>query len=271
MKRLCCILAVLLLALAAAVAQQLEVHFVDVGQGDAIVLRTDDAVVLVDAGQWDDTANYLEAIGVAAIDLAIATHGHADHIGGFADVLQRFPVRRIWYNGQTHTTRTFERFVDAVLESGAAYHEPRRGERAAFSDLVLTVLHPATTARDYEGHLHDMNIVVRADYGAFSVLLTGDAESELEASLIAAGAQLRATALKVGHHGSRTSSSVTFLRTVAPQVAVYQAGIDNPYGHPHPETLRRIRRETGAVIYGTDVHGTIVIVTDGTTFAVRTE
>ena len=270
MRRLCWLIALLLLSAAVMCAAQLEVHFVDVGQGDAIVLRTADALVVVDAGQHDELAAYLVQIGVDAVDLAIATHGHADHIGGFEAVFQRFPVRRVWYNGQTHTTRTFERFIDAVLASDADYREPGRGEQALFSELSITVLHPRASAADYDGHLHDMNIVVRAEYGDFSVLLTGDAEAEIEHQLIAAGAELGSTVLKLGHHGSRTSSSAAFLQAVSPEVVVYQAGIDNRYGHPHPEVLLRVQRRLNADIYGTDLHGSVVITTDGIDYQVST-
>ncbi len=270
MRRFCSLIAVLLLSAAAICAAQLEVHFVDVGQGDAIVLRTADALVVVDAGQHDELASYLAEIGVDAVDLVIATHGHADHIGGFEAVFERFPVRQVWYNGQTHTTRTFERVIDAVLASDADYREPGKGEQAMFSGLVLTVLHPLASAADYDGHLHDMNIVVRAEYGDFSVLLTGDAEAEVERQLIAAAVELGSTVLKLGHHGSRTSSSAAFLQAVDPEVVVYQAGIDNRYGHPHPEVLLRVQRLLNAEIYGTDLHGTVVITSDGLNYQVST-
>ena len=258
------------LVVACATAGQLEVHFIDVGQGAAVLLRTPEAVVLVDAGGDAAVASYLESIEVTSIDLAIATHAHADHIGGFEFLFRSFPVERIWYNGQTHTTRTFERFIDAVLSSEARYEEPVRGQRIDLGDLSLTVLHPVGSAADYTGHLHDYNIVVRAQYGAFSVLLTGDAEVQAELEIIRSGLDIRSTIMKLGHHGSRTSSSLQFLRAVDPRVAVYQAGLDNSYGHPHPDVLIRLVDILNVDVFGTDSHGTVIITTDGATYTVTT-
>ena len=269
MKRIALLLFAGLLA-ACATAGDLEVHFIDVGQAAAVLLRTPEAVILVDAGRDAAVVAYLELLEVTAIDLAIATHAHADHIGGFEFVLSSFPVERIWYNGQTHTTRTFERFIDAVLASDARYEEPVRGQRIDFGNLALTVLHPTGSAADYTGHLHDNNVVVRAEYGAFSVLLTGDAEVEAELDIIRSGMDVRSTVLKLGHHGSRSSSSLQFLRAVDPRVAVYQAGLENSYGHPHPEVLIRIQEILSAAVFGTDNHGTVIITTDGASYTVTT-
>lgn len=267
----------LLLALAWAAGLQpvaqdappLAVHFIDLGQGDAILLQTPTAAVLVDGGPSDGgAAAYLWRLGLRRLDLVVATHAHADHIGGLAEVLQRFAVDEVWYNGQVHPTQTFERFIAAIEQSGALYHEPVRGETRQTGELVLEVLHPTASAAAYTGHLHDQNIVLRARLGNFAVLLTGDAEAAVEAELLAAGLPLHATVLKLGHHGSRTSSTPDFVAAAAPQVAVYQAGRDNPYGHPHAETLRTV---AGITIYGTDRHGTVVITTDGYRFGVHTE
>ena len=271
MKRLMLFFAVLLFCAATVFGELLEIHFMDVGQGAAVLLRTPEAAVLVDAGRDETAAAYLASIGVGSLDLAVATHAHADHIGGFEHLFRALPVHRLWYNGQTHTTRTFERFIDAVLDSEAAYYEPSRGERIEFSDLVITVLHPLGSAADYTGHLHDMNIVLRAEYGEFSVLLTGDAEVVTELEIIRSGMKIASTVLKLGHHGSRTSSSLQFLRAVSPQAVVYQAAADNPYGHPHDEVIVRARDIVGAAVYGTDHHGTVTIVTDGTSYRVTTE
>jgi competence protein ComEC len=139
------------------------------------------------------------------------------------------------------------------------------------SELKITVLHPESSAADHEGHLHEKNIVLRVDYRAFSLILTGDAEHGAEGEIFASGFPLAATALQLGHHGSRTSSSLQFLQAVAPQVAVYQAGEDNRYGHPHREVIARVQQFPKVEVYGTDRHGTVLIVTDGESYRVRTE
>jgi competence protein ComEC len=201
----------------------------------------------------------LQSIGVSHIDLAVVSHAHADHIGGFPAVFGALSVGEIWYNGQTHTTRTFERFIDTLIASPVVYHEPRRGDTRMFGDLAVSSLHPRGSAQDYSGNLHDQNIIIRADFGAFAILLPGDAEQYAEYEVLGAGVPLGATALVLGHHGSRTSSSERFLRAVQPEVVFYQAGTDNRYGHPHREIIRRVQRLTGAPIYGSDTHGTIIL------------
>ena len=129
-----------------AAGDELHVHFIDVRQRDAILLEAPEGSVLVDAGQYRDARNYLDRKGIYELDLIIATHADADHIGGFLYVLGELAVAEVWYNGQTHTTLTFERFVDAILESDIRYHEPVRGDVHEFGDLVLEVLHPETSA-----------------------------------------------------------------------------------------------------------------------------
>ncbi len=264
------LLCAVLIAVPVALAGTLELQFIDVGQGDAILLQTSEAAVLVDAGEQEQAAEYLEKRGIARIDLAIATHAHADHIGGFPAVFDTIQVNELWYNGQEHTTLTFEHFVDTLLESGAQYHEPIAGETRSFGELTVEVLHPQRSAADYTGDLHDQVIVLRARYGEFSVLLTSDAEADLERGLLDRYSALEATVLKLGHHGSNTSSSAEFLAAVSPAIVVYQAGADNPYGHPHSEAIDRVRTITEAEVFGTDRHGTIVITTDGHDYTVRT-
>jgi beta-lactamase superfamily II metal-dependent hydrolase len=243
------------------------VHFIDVGQGDSTLLQGPDFTILIDAGRHDrsDVVPYLRSAGVQTIDLLIGTHPHADHIGQFPQVLQAFPVREVWMSGDEHTSRTFERALDAILASDADYHEPMAGEVFDFGSVRIEVYNPHTLT----GNLHDGSISLRVTYGSVSFLFTGDAEANTEAAMAARGHDLRAQVLQVGHHGSRTSSSLPFLQRVQPEVAIYSAATGNSYGHPHAEVIERLLN-LGIVIYGTDQHGTIRIVTDGSTYEVQT-
>lgn len=246
----------------------LQVHFIDVDQGDAILVRAPGFTMLIDAGRHDrdDVVPYLLRQGVEHIHLLVGTHPHADHIGQMARVLRRFAVDEVWMSGDLHTTRTFERTLDAILESQAGYHEPRAGETMQFGELGLAVVHP----QEVTGQLNDGSIVLRVEFGDVVFLFTGDAERRAEEQMLARGEKLKATVLKLAHHGSRTSSTRAFLEAVNPQIAVYSAGRDNRYGHPHREVLERLR-ERNIEVYGTDRHGSVVMETDGTHIQIATE
>jgi len=261
------LLLVLLLAGSAAAVDTMEVHFLDVGQADASLLLGPEFAVLVDAGDYrrSDVVPHLEDAGVDSLDLLIGTHPHADHIGQFPQVLERFPVTEVWMSGDTHTTRTFERALDAILASDAGYHEPRAGEVLELGALRIEVLNPA----ELTGDLHEGSISFRAVYGSTAFVFTGDAEVETEWEIIEGGHDLAADVLHLGHHGSRTSTSIEFLDAVSPTTAVYSAGIGNHYGHPHQEVVDRVL-DAGIDLYGTDTYGTIVIKTDGTSYTVQT-
>ena len=251
------------------ILQEMNVTFIDVGQGAAVLLDTGSGAVLFDAGRSSRTVyEYLQSNGISELDLIIASHAHADHIGGFERILNNKSVQKIWYNGQTHTTQTFEGFIDAALSSSAEYVEPTRGHIKTLGGLNLEVLHPTASAADYTGSLHDKNIVVRASYGDVAFMLTGDAEIDVEDELIAAGVPLDAQVLKMGHHGSRTSTGSPFVSAVNPEVAVYQASSTNQYGHPHAEALANV--QSTADVYGSDTHGTIQFTTDGSGYTITT-
>ena len=275
-------LAVLLLALLAGSAwglqqggfsaesflPELEIHFIDVGQGDATLILGPEFTILVDAGRHDrnDVVPYLRSVGVQKIDLLVGTHPHSDHIGQFPQVLAAFPVVDVWLSGDVHTSRIFERTLDAILASEAGYHEPRAGEVYTLGQLRIEVIHPQQVTGDF----NNGSIVLRLVYGDVKVLLTGDAEAPAEHEMIARGHDLSADILHVGHHGSSTSTSPEFLAAVNPKVAIYSAGKDNPYGHPHAEVIERLHRR-GVKIYGTDLHGTIRVTTDGKSFEITSE
>lgn len=244
----------------------LKAYYLDVGQGDSILLAGPDFTILIDTGRQDrnEVVPYLKKIGVKSIDLLVGTHPHADHIGQFPQVLKAFPVREVWMSGDTNTTKTFENALDAIAASGAAYHEPRLGEVYQIGSARIEVLNPDKLT----GDPNVGSVSFRLIYGNVAFMFTGDAEAPTERAIIDTGRDLHAQILKLGHHGSNTSSSLAFLLAVKPELAIWSAGKDNVYGHPSPETLDRLKR-LGIKTLGTAINGTIVVATDGMTFHVE--
>ena len=246
----------------------LQVHFIDVGQGDSIlILGPEGETILIDGGEEGSGAfQYLQSKRIDHINLVVATHPHSDHIGGVIDVLNTIPVDKVVTNGQMHTTSIYEQFLDAITSSEAEYVEVVRGDTITVGSLVFDVLNPGTDQGD---DLNNSSVVLRLVYGNSSFLFTGDAGVEAEEEMLSSGLSLSADILKVGHHGSRYSSSPGFLSKVQPKIAVYSAGVGNDYGHPHAETLAALT-SVGAEIYGTDVNGTVIITADGSRYSVET-
>ena len=251
----------------ASPAGTLAAYFFDVDQGDATLLAGPDFTILVDAGRHDraDVVPYLRAAGVEKIDLLIGTHPHADHIGQIPQVMAAFAVSEVWMSGDSHNSRTFENALDAILDSDARYHEPRAGEVVQVGSARVEVLNPTTVNGDF----HAGCIAVRVVFGEVAFLLTGDVETPNEWRMIQTGYPLQAQILKLGHHGSSTSSSSEFLGAVRPEVAIYSAGVDNSYGHPHAEVIQRVL-DLGIRVYGTPQHGSIRVLTDGRRYEIET-
>lgn len=260
----------------AGAAEELRVHFIDAGQGDATLLVAPGVTVLVDTGRHTatDVVEYLERHGVERIDLLAVTHPHADHIGQFDRVLERFAVTEVWWSPATHTTQTFDRSLTALEDSEAAYEEPASGDRAVVGPLRFDVVNPPRGGSGADRHsadLHETGLAFRVTYGDVAFLFTGDIEEATEARMVADHPEaVDADVYQVGHHGSSTSTSEAFLAAVTPQVAVYSAGAGNSYGHPHAEVVARLVG-AGVALYGTDVHGTVVVATDGTDVRVEAE
>lgn len=272
-RLLALVLALLVLASAAGSALargELAVHYIDVGQGEAVLLQGPGFTILIDAGNIGgrEVVDYLTRLEVEAIDLLVVTHPHADHIGQAAEVLRRFPVREVWMSGYEHYTRTFEELLDAVLDSDADYFEPRAGDKRSYGELELQVLNPPTG--NLSRNMHETCLMLRAVYGQIAFLFTGDAEQRTEKALVGWGLPLQAHILQLGHHGSRTSSALEFLLAVDPDLAIYSAGACNDYGHPHEEVLTRLSI-LGIPVYGTDLYGTIIVRTDGETYSLAAE
>jgi len=248
---------------------ELKVHFIDVGQGDAILIDLEDTEILIDGGDRSPgVTGYLNQYVDGPLEVMVATHPHADHIGGLIAVLDAFEVDQVWHNGDTSDSKTYSDFMSGISAEGADVHIARLHDVIKAGDLELFVHHPA----DLSGSTNNNSIVLHLAYGDINFLFTGDAEQEAEAEMMALSSlQLpEVEILKVGHHGSRTASSADFLAVASPEVAIYMAGVDNSYGHPHAETIIALNA-IGAKIYGTDVNGTIIVTTDGETYLVNTE
>lgn len=211
--------------------------FFDVGQGDSTLLHEPGCTVLIDAGRHDqhDVVPLLKKADLSHIDYLIATHPHADHIGQFPEVLQAFEGREVWMSGWAHTTGIFERTLGGILATDASYHEPQAGETVSCGSMILEVLNPAGPVKD----IHD-GIALRIIHGNVRFLFTGDAEGHHERAMIERGQDLSVDILQLGHHGSSTSTSQSFLEAVNPSLAIYSAEENSRYGHPHRAVIGRL-------------------------------
>jgi len=251
------------------VREELKIHFIDVGQGDSILIDLGNTEVLIDGGEKSPgVVNYLRNYVDGPLEVMVATHPHADHIGGLTDVLLTFNVEQVWYNGETSTSKTYADFMSAVNSENAQVHIATRGDLIHADGLSFQVLNP----RNLKGTTNNNSIVLHLKYGQVDFLFEGDAEKEAEASMLISPdiPVPDIEILKVGHHGSRTASSPDFLAATTPETAIYMAGVGNTYGHPHKETIQALTA-IGVRIYGTDVHGTIIVETDGNKYDVQTE
>lgn len=246
----------------------LEVYFFDVGQGDSELIRLPGGEnILIDAGTSsteDELVGELRSLGAETLDLVVATHPHADHIGGMAAVIDAFDVRQVVMprvsESDTPTTKTYENLLQSIADKGLTITPAEPGDELLSSGgAVLTVLAP--NGEDY-GDLNNYSVVLRLTYGEDSFLFTGDAEEASEEEMLSLDWPLTATVLKCGHHGSETSTSPAFLDAVSPQYAVISCGVDNDYGHPDAVTLEKLEA-AGAEVFRTDRQGTILASTDG--------
>ncbi len=256
-------------------AGRLTLHFVDVGQGDAAVLRTPHGhFVVIDAGPRDERFDagarrvvpLLEREGAATVDVFVASHAHLDHVGGLEAVLEAVPVGKVLEPAAPEADATYREMLDHVARSGAVWTPARRDQRFLVDSVEFTVLHPDTAWGGWGLDLNDDSVVLLVRYGDFRAIFMGDAGEAPEAVL--RGRVGHVDLLKVGHHGSRTASGSSWLAELSPTVAVLSVGSHNKYGHPTAAALQRLGAQH-ATIWRTDQEGTVTVVTDGRHVEVR--
>ena len=250
--------------------QNLTVHFLDVGQGDSILIEHDKKSMLIDAGesnQGEVVSDYLKDQGISTLDYVVATHPHSDHIGGMKDVLNNFKVESFIDSGYPHTTQTYEGMLNLIDQKSIPFQVAQAGQKIDLDPAVdIQVLNPTST---YSDELNENSVVLKVTYDSTSFLLMGDAGLETEERIMKAGYDVDSDILKVGHHASRSGSGASFISAVSPEISVIEVGAGNDYGHPHAEILERLQK--ASKVYRTDIDGTITVSTDGSTYTVTTQ
>ncbi|HJJ90652.1 MAG TPA: MBL fold metallo-hydrolase, partial [Methanocorpusculum sp.] len=257
-------------------------HVINVGQADAILLAKDNTYALIDAGETmnpperearERLFSYLNSLGVKRLEFLLLTHQDYDHIGNALDVLKQYDVKIVYDNGITHTTATYEKLMQYILEKNIPYRmvSTENKIQSPWRDVRLNILSPQQDLVKVESKpdINENSVVMKVTYKNVSYLLTGDAGRRAEERMLASGMDLKAEILKAGHHGSSSSSTKAFLNAVHPEVIVISVGKDNEYNHPHIESLERFERMT-KYIYRTDIDGDIVVATDGENYSVLT-
>lgn len=249
--------------------EYLAVHFIDVGQADCILLSCGDEYMLIDGGNAADgytVRSYLENAGVDKLDLLVATHPHEDHIGGLPTVLTYFEAETIWTTEITYSNSTIRKFLEAADKQDAPVVQPMGGETFLLGSALVTVLGPVST--NYED-VNNLSLVLMVEFEDTRFLFTGDMETLAEGDMLDFWGEefnWKADVLKVGHHGSYSSTGYRLLREVAPTWAVIPCGYQNEYGHPHENTLSRLR-DAEVITFRMDLMSTVIALSDGETIA----
>ena len=244
----------------------LEVYFLDVGQADSILIKLEDEYMLIDAGNNEDgvkLVNYFNDLGIKEFKYVFGTHPHEDHIGGMDDIINNFKIDNYYMPDKITTTKTFEDVLDALINNNLQYTILEKGDEFNLSSANFKVIY----AGDETNDINDSSIVLKLTYGNNSFLLTGDATSNVEKTLL--NDNIKSDVLKVAHHGSNYSSTDEFLDVVSPKYAVISVGKNNSYNHPSNSTLKKLN-DRNIKLYRTDLDGTIKFTSDGENITITT-
>ena len=258
--------------------EKMVVTVLDVGQADAILLQTEGKNILVDSGLSDNADKLvaeLKKLGVKKVDILVATHPHADHIGGMNAVLKNFEVGKIYDSGQVTTSKMYQKYLKTVKEKKIPFALLRASDRIEFGSdgAVLEVLGPQEPLlKDTRSDVNANSIVMRLAYKKFTMMLAADATSETEARILQVFAKdkVHSQVLKVAHHTSKYSNTDAWLEAVKPEVAIASYSKENEYGFPHQVTLKRLSK-VGAKYYNTADNGNVRVTTDGESYQIKTD
>lgn len=239
----------------------LLIHYIDVGQGDAILVQSGSKSLLIDSGPDNKkSVNYLKSQGVNNLDYVVATHPHDDHIGSMDKIINNFNVFSLYAPKVTNNTESYKDMINALNSKDHKIISARPGIKIDLgNNIICSIISPIN---NYYKELNNYSVVIKISYNNTSFLFMGDAETYNEEEMAKEGYNLKADVLKIGHHGSKSSTSDAFLSEVQPKIAIISSGKDNEYGHPDNKTLNKLK-EKNISIYRTDIDGSITLESDG--------